>query len=281
MTQLPQWNHYFDSQVDIKIQNDIFKTYQICCPDPKVLFVFCHGAGYTGLTFATVSKQLKELIPEAAILAFDCRGHGLSSNEKEYELSLTQLSEDLVSIVNSSFPTLPKEVVLIGHSMGGSVVIDVASKKRIPNVLGVAVLDIVEGTAIESLPFMQQIIRSRPSSFKSIETAISWQLRQVTVKNKESVRVSMPSQLVLETDSLGKECYVWRTDLSKTDQFWTGWFTGMSEKFLTIPCGRLLILAGTERLDKCLTIGQMQGKFQMLIYPDSGHLIQVYFIIYI
>lgn len=48
----------------------------------------------------------------------------------------------------------------------------------------------------------------------------------------------------------------------------------MSEKFLTIPAGRLLILAGTERLDKPMTIGQMQGKFQMLIYPESGHVIQ-------
>jgi protein phosphatase methylesterase 1 len=40
-----------------------------------------------------------------------------------------------------------------------------------------------------------------------------------------------------------------------------GWFNGLSEKFLTMPNGRLLILAGTERLDKALTIGQMQGTY--------------------
>jgi hypothetical protein len=30
-------------------------------------------------------------------------------------------------------------------------------------------------------------------------------------------------------------------------------------------------LAGTDRLDKELMIGQMQGKFQMVVLPASGH----------
>ncbi len=38
-----------------------------------------------------------------------------------------------------------------------------------------------------------------------------------------------------------------------------------------MPVGKLLILAGTDRLDKALTIGQMQGKFQLEIFPDVGH----------
>jgi hypothetical protein len=39
----------------------------------------------------------------------------------------------------------------------------------------------------------------------------------------------------------------------------TGWFKDLSLKFLSVKAGRLLILAGTDRLDKTLTIGQMQG----------------------
>lgn len=35
----------------------------------------------------------------------------------------------------------------------------------------------------------------------------------------------------------------------------------------------MLILAGTDRLDKTLMIGQMQGKFQLEVLPDVGHML--------
>ncbi|CAN8032604.1 unnamed protein product [Ixodes persulcatus] len=38
-----------------------------------------------------------------------------------------------------------------------------------------------------------------------------------------------------------------------------------------VPCPKLLLLAGVDRLDKDLTIGQMQGKFQMQVLPQCGH----------
>ena len=53
-----------------------------------------------------------------------------------------------------------------------------------------------------------------------------------------------------------------------------GWFTGLSELFLSSRSARLLVLAGTDRLDKTLMIGQMQGKFQMEVLPDVGHMLQ-------
>ena len=34
-----------------------------------------------------------------------------------------------------------------------------------------------------------------------------------------------------------------------------------------------MILAGTDRLDKELMIGQMQGKFQMEVVPGTGHML--------
>ena len=57
----------------------------------------------------------------------------------------------------------------------------------------------------------------------------------------------------------------------------TGWFTGLSKRFLVARTARLLILAiilaGTDRLDRELMIGQMQGKFQMEVVPDVGHML--------
>nr|XP_054754575.1 protein phosphatase methylesterase 1-like [Lytechinus pictus] len=65
--------------------------------------------------------------------------------------------------------------------------------------------------------------------------------------------------------------YTWRTDLGKTEQYWEGWFRGMSNLFLSCNVPKMLILAGVDRLDKDLTIGQMQGKFQMQVLPQCGH----------
>lgn len=49
---------------------------------------------------------------------------------------------------------------------------------------------------------------------------------------------------------------------------------GLSNKFLSVRTARLLALAGTDRLDKELMIGQMQGKFQLIVVPGTGHMIQ-------
>jgi len=96
-----------------------------------------------------------------------------------------------------------------------------------------------------------------------------------TVRNVESARVSFPPLVVLSEQSTpATPCYTWRTDLAATEQYWKGWFTGLTEKFLSSRAGKLLVLAGTDRLDKDMMIAQMQGKFQMLVFPNSGHNVQ-------
>ena len=66
---------------------------------------------------------------------------------------------------------------LVGHSMGGAVVVH-----TIPHLLeakyrvsGVVVLDVVEGTAIDALPHMPAVLNSRPGGFDSVSDAIEWQ----------------------------------------------------------------------------------------------------------
>ncbi|KAG9145909.1 hypothetical protein Leryth_019580 [Lithospermum erythrorhizon] len=51
-------------------------------------------------------------------------------------------------------------------------------------------------------------------------------------------------------------------------------YEGLSDKFLSSPVPKILLLAGTDRLDRTLTIGQMQGKFQMVLVRHTGHAIQ-------
>ena len=60
----------------------------------------------------------------------------------------------------------------------------------------------------------------------------------------------------------------------KTKEHWEGWFKGLSKAFLAIPLPKQLVLAGSDRMDKELTIAQMQGKFKVEVVTDVGHVIQ-------
>jgi len=69
--------------------------------------------------------------------------------------------------------------------------------------------------------------------------------------------------------------FEWRTDLIASRKYWEEWYTGLSEKFLSVRVPKQLILFGSDRLDKTLMIGQMQGKFQVKLLPQAGgHMVQ-------
>lgn len=77
--------------------------------------------------------------------------------------------------------------------MGGAVAVQAAS--QLPNASGLCVIDVVEGTALDSLSSMQSILRGRPKSFKSLEQAILWSYKSGQTHNLEAARVSMPGQI--------------------------------------------------------------------------------------
>lgn len=67
-------------------------------------------------------------------------------------------------------------------------------------------------------------------------------------------------------------------NLKATKPFWKDWFMNTGDKFLNTTLasgGKVLVLVGHERLDKSLTIAQMQGKFQLTVIPKSGHIVEV------
>lgn len=63
----------------------------------------------------------------------------------------------------------------MGHSLGGAIAVNIASltESDLP-IIGLVVIDVVEGSAMESLASMQSFLRSRPKSFKSLNDAIAW-----------------------------------------------------------------------------------------------------------
>lgn len=84
------------------------------------------------------------------------------SGKVELDLSLETLSRDLVHVIYQTqtrmgWEKLP-DIVLVGHSLGGAVITDVAKKGELgPRLLAYAVLDVVEGTLALAV-YMYQIL---------------------------------------------------------------------------------------------------------------------------
>ncbi|ERF68540.1 Protein phosphatase methylesterase 1 [Endocarpon pusillum Z07020] len=295
-----EWTEFFETELYLERQRAATKIIHHAYFSPPSssgpLFVAHHGAGSSGLSFACFAAEIRKAIPAAGVLSLDARGHGRTQVEmpkpedddqtESIDLSLGTLSSDLADVVQAtqtrmSWSALP-DIVLIGHSLGGAVVVDLAHKGLLGSaVLGYAVLDVVEGSAMEALAHMETYLSSRPSSFPSLASAIEWHTRSRTIRNSFSARVSVPSLLLpVPTEPNPSSShpttetttsYTWRTPLPPTQPFWPTWFEKLSSKFLASRGAKLLLLAGTDRLDKELMIGQMQGKYQLHVFPDAGH----------
>ena len=79
--------------------------------------------------------------------------------------------------------------------MGGALAVHAALEGQISNLIGLVVVDVVEGTALDALSSMQSFLRGRPKCFPSIENAIEWSMKSGQVRNSDSARISMPGQL--------------------------------------------------------------------------------------
>ncbi|KAM7330429.1 hypothetical protein ACRRTK_009618 [Alexandromys fortis] len=189
---------------------------------------------------------------QCRIVALDLRSHGETKVKNSEDLSAETMAKDVGNVVEAMYGDLPPPVMLIGHSMGGAIAVHTASANLVPSLLGLCMIDVVEGTAMDALNSMQNFLRGRPKTFKSLENAIEWSVKSGQIRNLESARVSMVGQV--------KQC-----------------------EGITSPEGSKSIVEGiieeeeedeegsVDRLDKDLTIGQMQGKFQMQVLPQCGH----------
>ncbi|XP_004364660.2 protein phosphatase methylesterase [Capsaspora owczarzaki ATCC 30864] len=292
------WEHYFESSARVytATPGNSFRVYRLGSVGPVLILL--HGGGMCALSWSLFAKEVARLCA-CRIIAMDLREHGESHTTTPDDFSLDAMAQDVVQVFSVLYPSENPPTFVIGHSMGGAIATHIAAKNMISSLVGLVVLDVVEGSALDALSSMTNVIRNRPKSFKSVTQAIEWSLRTGHTHNVEAARVAMPGQVreihddgqnllapsishILEeeagesilgaaTTASGGPTYVWRMDLSKTQPFWLEWFTGLSNKFLTARASKMLILAGMDRLDKELTIGQMQGKFQLDILPECGH----------
>ncbi|KAJ0025566.1 hypothetical protein Pint_07557 [Pistacia integerrima] len=228
------WLGYFDEEKDISIldSNDEQKDQLFfACMVVDILGMIDYSsaetvrylaAGDNRLSFTLSAGKIKE---KARVVAMDLRGHGKSSSENDLDLSVEvivcvqTMCNDVLAVIKEMYGESPPAIVLVGHSMGGSVAVHVAAKKTLRTLAGLVVVDVVEGTAMASLIHMQKILSSRVQHFSSIEKAIEWSVKGGALRNIDSARVSIPSTLKYD-DS--KKCYVHRARLVETEQYWRG-----------------------------------------------------------
>lgn len=222
-----------------------------------------------------VRGVLGKVSQRATFAAFDLRGHGETESALESAegvFTAAGLAADVEAVARALLDELGADArcVLVGHSMGGAAVVRAAPNLR--DVLGgLVVIDVVEGTALASLRHMRSVLTATPARFESAEHAIAWALRAGVCGDPEAARVSVPPRLRPAADGQGLE---WRTDLSKSEPHWEEWYRGLSDAFLKVPAPKVLVLAGTDRLDRALTVASMQGKYQSVILPQAGHAVQ-------
>lgn len=269
------WKDFFDKQEFLDDGTPLY----IAGGELGPVFICLHGAGHSAQSFACLAGQLKKF---ATVVAFDFRGHGDSKFEKDINnLNIDTLIQDSLKVFDHVDKLFPNHtIVIIGHSMGGAVAtrateIALSSESLAKRIFGLIVIDVVEGTALEALPFMENIVKNRPAIFKDPQSAIQWAYRSGTVKDVTSARVSIPPQLLQrENKEKGVTEYVWKVDLMASQEHWVGWFKGLTPSFLNVRVPKILLLAGAERMDKELTIAHMQGRFRLKVVYDVGHSVQ-------
>eukprot|EP00300_Choanocystis_sp_HF-7_P001033 c10845_g1_i2.p1 GENE.c10845_g1_i2~~c10845_g1_i2.p1 ORF type:complete len:348 (-),score=47.39 c10845_g1_i2:43-1086(-) len=280
-----RWSECFDKELMLEIpageaEHEASGTYRVLLAgESGSLLVFLHGAGSSAVTWARIVHRLRT---RNRCLAFDFRGHGHTVANNASDLSVAALVSDLMRVLSGVFArpddgspdafrgALPP-VVLVGHSMGGAIATRAAAAGAALGlaVSVLAVVDVVEGTAMASLPIAREAVAARPQAFASESEAIQWHLSSRTLRSSESARISVPDILSQGADRQ----WVWRTDLAATEPFWCEWYSGLSQSFLSVHVPRLLILADTDRLDKDLTIAHMQGKLKLAVVSPSGHFV--------
>ncbi|KKA29168.1 hypothetical protein TD95_003707 [Thielaviopsis punctulata] len=279
------WTTYFERELTLDLPTATVHAYLNSPAEKAPLFVLHHGAGSCGLSFALVSAEIRKRMPHAGVLCPDARFHGETIDKlPELNLSLDRLAADLAAIIHATrvamnWATLPP-LVLVGHSLGGAVVTHAAfnapalfGPEASTAILGFAVLDVVEGSAMDALQSMMTYLSTRPVGFTTVAQAVEWHVRSRTLRSSLAARTSVPGLLRRNEAEDTARPWRWRTDLQATQPFWEGWFRGLSGKFLGARGGKLLLLAGTDRLDTELTIGQMQGKYALQVFPEAGHFI--------
>ncbi|KAH9261701.1 hypothetical protein BASA81_000357 [Batrachochytrium salamandrivorans] len=258
--------------VRVESRRGTFTVYDTLLGDQ--ILILLHGLGATSQTFGCFVKSLPEGI---RAIAFDCRGHGNTKFDdplQDLALSSENLVRDGFELISQLLPNPTTKFVLCGHSMGGAIAVRLASAMFPERCAGLVVIEAIEGVALRALENPTLLNGSmRPERFRTLQDALAWSCSPAgpLPGASFSASVSIPDQLKTDSSGLG---LVWKTNPLTSVEYWLGWFVGLSDMFLKCPVRwKALVVSQVDKLDAELTVGQMQGKFQLVVMPGTGHFV--------
>lgn len=156
------------------------------------------------MSFAVLAKELKDYL---TLITFDWKSHGMSTWPAYGDFSVDSLIQDALEIlvhINTLDEFKDRSIIICGHSMGGAIaskLVTYLSKhsdhvELFKKIKSLFVIDVVEGSALDALPMMEQIVKSRPQSFNSVQEAIKWANFNHLSRNLDAAWVGMPQQLI-------------------------------------------------------------------------------------
>lgn len=94
--------------------------------EPKGIVVVCHGVAEHGGRYRHVAEALASR--GLAVFVPDHQGHGRSEGERLFVRNFHDFAKDVLHVVRLAkreFPACADKVVVLGHSMGGAIAVDV------------------------------------------------------------------------------------------------------------------------------------------------------------
>ena len=189
------WKKFFPHQIFIDKQIPIYYN-----NTNKGPILFClHGAGHSALSFSLLSA----ISTNYRLVSYDFRAHGYNTTQPEDDLSMATLVSDTEKALLKISELFPKEnIIILGHSLGGAVAVKTCvhifrtefNKDLYNKIQGVIVVDVIEGSAMEALPYMKNVIDKKQKEFINVNEAISY-MASTQIINLQSCRISIPPLL--------------------------------------------------------------------------------------
>jgi len=262
-------------------ENEKFSVY---IDEPEVeksaVIILIHGATYTKSTWSSVLYLMKrnEDLKDSTIFAPDLRAHGKSQTDDK-DLSLPKLAEDIEKLfekfcTDGRLTPISPPVIIIGHSLGGLIATEIAVRNKMRKIKVLLSMDCIQDAPDEFIRHCEDSSHHMVNSFDSTEDAI-----QVYKSNNHLLTQEMAEVSVLPRLKKTDDRYSFIVSFKSTQKYWKEWFDNMSNRFLSVKAYKVIFFASTgeeatSKMTTELVTAHMQGKFQLEMFPQSGHCIQ-------
>ncbi|MCI8410675.1 MAG: alpha/beta hydrolase [Lachnospiraceae bacterium] len=145
----------------VNANSEALKYIQLGNKNSSISLVFLHGS--------TMTKEgmlpLAEMFPQFNCISFDLTAHGESKGQLPEEISdLSKAVETSISVLQDN-KVIGEKIILLGYSMGGAIVFDIAKRKQI-DLMGMVILS--SGADLKNFtPLVDEIKNMPPEQFKT------------------------------------------------------------------------------------------------------------------